>query len=150
MLKVAYSFGLRSNELRHLQLVNFARNSHAPEFGKYGVCKVRFGKSRRAAPPKPRAVLTVFSWTPEVIQDWVSNGRGSHDTLDVFPNESGALVSEPTLLRRLRRSRSWTSPPAWTCTPCAVPARMPWHSCAPATCSQAMRHRSRPVGCACT
>jgi integrase/recombinase XerD len=103
MLKVAYSFGLRFNELRHLQLVDFARNPHAPEFGKYGVCKARFGKSRRASPPKPRAVLTVFSWTPEVIQDWLSNGRGSHDTLDVFPNESGALVSEPTLLRRLRR-----------------------------------------------
>lgn len=103
MLKVAYSYGLRCNEVRHLQLVDFARNPHAAEFGKFGVCKVRFGKSRRASPPKPRAVLTVFDWTPEVIQDWLANGRGAPDTLDVFPNERGALVTESTLLRRLRR-----------------------------------------------
>ena len=43
MLKVAYSYGLRFNELRHLQRVDFAVNPHARQFGKFGVCKVRYG-----------------------------------------------------------------------------------------------------------
>ena len=30
MFKVAYSYGLRFNELRHLQTVDFARNPHGP------------------------------------------------------------------------------------------------------------------------
>lgn len=103
MLKVAYSYGLRFNELRHLQTVDFATNPHARQFGRFGVCKVRYGKSRRASPYKPRSVLTVFSWTPAVVADWLANGRGSIDTLDLFPSERGVLVLEPTLLRRLRR-----------------------------------------------
>jgi integrase len=67
MLKVAYSYGLRFNELRHLQTVDFATNPHARKFGRFGVCKVRFGKSRRASPPKPRSVLTVFDWPVPMI-----------------------------------------------------------------------------------
>ncbi|TWP36828.1 tyrosine-type recombinase/integrase [Leekyejoonella antrihumi] len=103
MLKVAYSYGLRFNELRHLQTVDFATNPHARQFGAFGVCKVRYGKARRGSPHKPRSVLTVFSWTPGVIQDWVANGRGEPGTLDLFPSERGGLVGEPTLIRRLRR-----------------------------------------------
>ena len=34
MMKVAYGYGLRFNELRHLQTVDFARNPHAREFGR--------------------------------------------------------------------------------------------------------------------
>lgn len=103
MLKVAYSYGLRFNELRHLQSVDFARNPHAREFKAFGVCKVRYGKSRRASPPKPRSVLTVWRWTPGVLEDWMANGRGEPGTLDLFPSERGGLVCESTLLRRLRR-----------------------------------------------
>lgn len=103
MLKVAYSYGLRFNELRHLQTVDFATNPHARRFGKFGVCKVRYGKSRRASPHKPRSVLTVFSWTPGILEDWLANGRGTLETNDLFPSERGGLVSESTLIRRLRR-----------------------------------------------
>lgn len=103
MLKVAYSYGLRFNELRHLQTVDFATNPHARKFGKFGVCKVRFGKSRRASPPKPRSVLAVFDWTAGVLEDWLANGRGTLHTLDLFPSERGGLIVESTLLRRLRR-----------------------------------------------
>ena len=113
MLKVAYSFGLRFNELRHLQTVDFAVNPHARQFGKFGVCKVRFGKSRKGSPHKPRSVLTVFSWTPEVLVDWVTNGRGDVDGgLDLFVSERGGLVGEPALLRRLRRYCADLSLPA--------------------------------------
>lgn len=104
MFKIAYSYGLRFNELRHLQLVDFARNPHAREFGKYGVVHVRYGKAKKGSPPKRRSVLTVFDWTPEVIADWLENGqRPMDDGLDLFPSERGTLVSEATVLRRFRR-----------------------------------------------
>ncbi len=103
MLKVAYSYGLRFNELRHLQTVDFATNPQARSFGKFGVCKVRYGKSRRASPPKPRSVLTVFDWTSGILEDWLANGRGTLTTPDLFPSERGGLIVESTLLRRLRR-----------------------------------------------
>ncbi|MCF8572237.1 tyrosine-type recombinase/integrase [Gordonia sp. HY002] len=103
MMKLSYAYGLRFTEVSHLQTIDFARNPHAREFGKFDVCKVRYGKSRRGSPPKPRSVLTVWRWTPAITEDWLQNGRGHPDSLDVFPSERGGLVSEPTLLRRLRR-----------------------------------------------
>lgn len=103
MLKVTYSYGLRFNELRHLQTIDFATNPQARRFGKSGICKVRFGKSRKGSPHKPRSVLTVFDWTAGVIEDWLANGRGTLETLDLFPSERGGLICESTLLRRLRR-----------------------------------------------
>ena len=72
MMKVAYGNGLRFNEFRHLQTVDFARNPHAREFGSFGVCKVRYGKARRSSPPKPRSVLTVWRWTPGILEDWLA------------------------------------------------------------------------------
>jgi integrase/recombinase XerD len=96
--------GLRFNELRHLQTVDFARNPHAREFGRYGVVHVRYGKAKRGSPHKRRSVLTVFDWTPEVITDWLAHGqRCMDDGIDLFPSERGALVAEDTLLRRFRR-----------------------------------------------
>src|SRR3546814_13334316 len=59
MMKIAYAYGLRFNELRHLQTVDFARNPHAREFGTFGVCQVRYGKARRGSPHQRRRVLTV-------------------------------------------------------------------------------------------
>ncbi|UVO11486.1 site-specific integrase [Mycobacterium sp. SVM_VP21] len=104
MFKVAYSYGLRFNELRHLQTVDFSRNPHAREFGHYGVVKVRYGKAKKGSPPKRRTVLTVFDWTPEVIADWLTHGHPYMDEgMDLFPSERGALVAERTLLRRFRR-----------------------------------------------
>jgi integrase/recombinase XerD len=104
MFKIAYSYGLRFNELRHLQTVDFARNPHAREFDRYGVVQVRYGKSKRGSPPKRRSVLTVFDWTPEVITDWLLHGQQHFDDgIDLFPSERGKLVSEATLIRRFRR-----------------------------------------------
>ena len=103
MMKIAYAYGLRFNELRHLQTVDFARNPHAREFGAFGVCKVRYGKARRGSPHKVRSVLTVWRWTPGILEDWLANGRGDPGTLDLFPSERGGLVVESTLIRRVRR-----------------------------------------------
>ncbi len=103
MMKISYGYGLRLNEVRHLQTVDLARNPHAREFGAFGVCKVRFGKAKRSSPPKPRSVLTVWRWTPGIFDDWLANGRGAPDTLDLFTTERGYLVGESTLNRRLTR-----------------------------------------------
>ena len=90
--------------MRHLQTVDFARNPHAREFGRYGVVHVRYGKAKKGSPPKRRSVLTVFDWTPEVITDWLAHGQPyMDDGIDLFPSERGVLVSEDTLLRRFRR-----------------------------------------------
>lgn len=104
MFKVAYSYGLRFNELRHLQTVDFSRNPHAAEFGRYGAVLIRYGKAKKGSPPKRRTVFTVFDWTPEVIADWLTHGQPYiDDSIDLFPSERGSLIAETTLLRRFRR-----------------------------------------------
>jgi len=72
LFKVAYAYGLRRNEARMLDVADFGRNAHAPEFGDRGVCYVRHGKAIKGSPPKPRSVLTVWPWAGEVLEEWVS------------------------------------------------------------------------------
>ena len=121
--KVAYAWGLRCNELRHLQTVDFSRNPHAREFGKYGALQIRYGKAMRGSEPKLRTVLTVFDWSPEIVADWLERGHPHmKGDLDLFPTERGTLVTEAILLRRLRRyCDDLGLPPSLTCIPCAAP-----------------------------
>lgn len=49
--KTAYSWGLRANEITHLQVVDFSRNPHSPQFGDFGVLQVRHGKPRKGRRP---------------------------------------------------------------------------------------------------
>ncbi len=104
MFKVAYGWGLRRNEVRHLQTVDFVRNPHAGEFGKYGVLHVRFGKAMRGSPPE----------TPQRADRLRLVGRNCRRLartrppapgagLDLFVSERGTLASETALLRRFRR-----------------------------------------------
>lgn len=103
--KVAYGWGLRGNEVRHLQTSDFYRNPKAPEFGKYGVLRVRYGKPHRGSPPKPRSVLTVFDWSPEVVEDWVAVAQlgGDEGPLDLFTSERGTMVSVNCVRQRFSR-----------------------------------------------
>jgi len=57
LFKTAYAWGLRRNEVAHLQSVDFARNPHAREFGRYGLLHVRHGKAHAGSAPKRRSVL---------------------------------------------------------------------------------------------
>jgi hypothetical protein len=55
MLKVTYGWGLRRQEVVMLEVSDFGPNPHAPEFGAFGVCQVRFGKATNgSSPPAPR------------------------------------------------------------------------------------------------
>lgn len=121
IFKTAYAWGLRRNEVRHLQTVDFARNPHAREFGPYGVLHVRFGKAMRGSPPQRRSVLTVFDWSTDVIKEWLHRGhrlQAEGDHLDLFLSERGTLVSESALLRRFQRY----------CTELGLPAGLDFHS----------------------
>ncbi len=115
VFKTAYAYGLRRNEVRHLQTVDFGRNPHAREFQRFGVVNVRWGKATTGSAPKRRSVLTVFGWTPEVLAQWLTEGLPRLDPdggLDLFPSERGTLVSEAALSARFRRYRDELNLPA--------------------------------------
>jgi integrase/recombinase XerC len=75
LFKVAYGFGLRRREAQMLEVADFGRNPHAPEFGDHGVCYVRYGKAKKGSPPKRRSVLTVWAWVAEVVEQWTAEAR---------------------------------------------------------------------------
>ena len=111
LFKTAYGWGLRRNEVRHLQTVDFHRNPHAREFGRYGALAVRHGKAQAGSAPKRRTVLTVRAWSAPVVEHWIQHGLplfaapGEPPGLDLFPTERGTLVSEGALGARFRRYR---------------------------------------------
>ena len=97
MLKVIYGWGLRRRELLMLEDHDFAANPHGAEFGRFGVCQVRWGKAAKGSEPRRRGVLTVMGWSVEVISEWVddvwphAHGAGQHG---LWPSERGPRVSE--------------------------------------------------------
>lgn len=50
-----------------MDVVDFARNPHKPDFARFGSVSVRYGKAMAGGPPRRRNVLTVFDWAVEVI-----------------------------------------------------------------------------------
>lgn len=106
LLKVAYAYGLRWNEVRHVATYDFSPNPAAPEFGKFGVLNVRFGKAMKGSAHKQRSVLTVFKWGVEILEDWLERGLPhSRSTTDLFTSERGLFVSDSTMNARFCRYR---------------------------------------------
>jgi integrase/recombinase XerC len=97
MLKTAYAFGLRRNELLQLTVHDFGRNPKAAEFGEFGVCYVRFGKANAGSPPKRRSVLTVMPWSVDVIAEWVREvwPQVRHENASsLWPSEAAPRMSD--------------------------------------------------------
>lgn len=95
LFKTAYAYGLRRNETRMLDLTDFGRNPQGREFGEYGTLLVRYGKAKKGSPPKRRSVLTVWTWTPGTIEEWISEVRPGmrHSTSRaLWPSERGPRV----------------------------------------------------------
>lgn len=95
LLKTAYAFGLRRNETRMLDAADFGVNPHAAEFGQFGRCQVRFGKAKKGSPPKRRGVLTVWAWTPDVLEEWFTEIRplfGADGNPAAWPSERGLRI----------------------------------------------------------
>lgn len=108
MFKAAYAWGLRRNEVRMLDVVDFGPNPRAPEFGQFGVCYVRHGKAMHGSPPKRRSVLTVWDWSAEVIQEWIADLRGHYPHADqpaLFPSERGDRVGLSQINRTFAQYR---------------------------------------------
>lgn len=101
-LKVCYGWGLRHDELRKLDLVDFSPSAKAPYFGDYGLLRVRNGKANRGAPKKQRTVQTLVDWAAEAVADWVEHGlpRFGEPITHLFPTSTGGLVAENDLYVR--------------------------------------------------
>jgi site-specific recombinase XerD len=108
VFKVAYAFGLRRGETRMLDTADLSSNPHAPEFGEYGVLHVRFGKAKPGSPPKRRSVLTVWDWSAEVLQEWVTQVRPrmTHaQSPALWPSEQSARITAAALNARFAAYR---------------------------------------------
>lgn len=77
MIKTAYAYGLRRNELCRLDVVDLRPNPHVAEWGTYGSVHVRYGKATRGGVPRRRTVLTVpeFDWVVAGMRQWVEHAR---------------------------------------------------------------------------
>lgn len=73
LLRVTYAWGLRANEAVSLDVTDFYRNPHAPEFGEFGILHVRNGKASRGGAPKRRSVITLRDWAVEAVRDYLEN-----------------------------------------------------------------------------
>ena len=75
LFKVVYAWGLRRTETSKLDVVDWGRNPAAPEFGRFGMLHVRYGKAVRGQPPRRRNVPSVMGWAVEAVADYVDNIR---------------------------------------------------------------------------
>ena len=100
--KVAYAWGLRRNEVRMLDLTDFGPNPRARQFGRFGVCYVRYGKPSKGSPTKRRGVLTVpeTAWVIDCLEQWIDQGRPGFDQATgtaLFPTERSDRISNGAL-----------------------------------------------------
>jgi site-specific recombinase XerD len=108
LLKTAYAFGLRRNETRMLDVADFGTNPHAPKFGDFGVCYVRYGKAKKGSPPKRRSVLTVWPWAVDTLRQWVHEVRplfAADGNLAMWPSERASRVGLQQINARLAAYR---------------------------------------------
>jgi site-specific recombinase XerD len=82
MFKVIYAWGLRRTETAKLDLADWGRNPATPEFGRFGMLHVRYGKAVRGQPPRRRNVASVMGWAVDAVSDYVSNIRPRFGLVD--------------------------------------------------------------------
>lgn len=90
-----------------LERADLGRNPKAPEFGEYGMVRVRWGKASRGSTPRRRSVLTVFDWAAEDLEHYLVEVRprfgAAHDGL--WPTERGGVISLVSINERFVRYR---------------------------------------------
>ncbi|OHT78145.1 integrase [Mycobacteroides chelonae] len=75
VFKLLYGWGLRCSEASHLDVIDFHKNSKAPELKKFAMLHVRYGKRSRGSPHRRRMVHTLMPWAAEAVADYVENVR---------------------------------------------------------------------------
>ena len=102
IFKVIYGWGLRRTETARLDVADFGRNPRSPQFGRYGMLNVRYGKAKRGQ-PRRRNVLSVMGWAVEAVADYVENIRpkfGFADHPVLWVTERGGRVKPPEINAR--------------------------------------------------
>ena len=138
LFKVVYGWGLRRTETSKLDVVDFGRNPAAPEFGRYGMLNVRYGKAKKGQPPRRRNVAAVMGWAVEAVADYVENvrprfGCGDHPALWV--TERGGRVKPAEINARFVAYRDALG----------LPAALVPHSPEAFLCHAPDRRRGRPA-----
>jgi site-specific recombinase XerD len=108
LFKSIYAWGLRRREAAMLDVVDWAANARAPEFGRFGVLSVRYGKATRGSPPRRRSVLTTMRWASEAVAEWVDDVRpayGRHAGPMLWPTERGGRISPDQINARFAAYR---------------------------------------------
>jgi integrase/recombinase XerC len=108
VFKVIYGWGLRRTEAAKLDVVDFGRNPKAPQFGRYGMLNVRYGKAKRGQPPRRRNVLSVMDWAVEAVADYVENVRpkfGCADHPALWVTERGGRIKSVEINARFAAYR---------------------------------------------
>ena len=108
LFKVIYGWGLRRTETSKLDVADWGRNASAPEFGRYGMLHVRYGKAKRGQPPRRRNVASVMGWAVDAVADYAENvrpkfGFGDHPALWV--TERGGRVKPAEINARFESYR---------------------------------------------
>ena len=106
LFKVMYGWGLRRTETSKLDLADWGRNPSAPEFGRYGMLNVRYGKAKKGQPPRRRNVASVMGWAVEAVTDYVENIRPRFG----FPDHPALWVTSGAGGSSRRRSTPVSSP----------------------------------------
>ena len=108
VFKVIYAWGLRRTEACKLDVVDFAANPAAPEFGGYGMLHVRYGKAKRGQPPRRRSVASVMGWAVESLADYVENIRPRFEPAEhpaLFLTERAGRLKPPEVNARFAAYR---------------------------------------------
>lgn len=108
LLKTIYAFGLRRREAVMLDVVDFTANPAAPEFGRYGMLAVRYGKASRGSAPRRRNVLCVMEWVPDALAEWVEEIRPAYaagPTGPLWPTERRGRIRAADLAVRFATYR---------------------------------------------
>jgi integrase/recombinase XerC len=115
VFKVIYGWGLRRTETPKLDLLDWGRNPAAPEFGRYGMLSVRYGKAKRGQPPRRRNVASVMAWAVDAVADYVENIRprfGAEDHPALFVTERGGRLKPVEINARFAAYRDALGLPA--------------------------------------
>jgi integrase/recombinase XerC len=108
LFKVIYGWGLRRTETSKLDVADWGRNPAAPEFGRFGMLHVRYGKAVRGQPPRRRNVPSVMGWAVEAVADYVENIRprfGCPDHPALWVTERGGRVKPAEINARFTAYR---------------------------------------------
>ncbi len=91
-----------------LDIGDFSTNAAAPELGRFGILRVRYGKAMRGGPPRRHNVATVMPWAAEVVDEYLTEvrpcyGQGNHPAM--WLTERGAHMSVHHLSERFALHR---------------------------------------------